>query len=270
MRNVYKKIGDFIGFLENYMRRPFYKKSDFLAIVINFLTIIMIGGFFNYFFINKITIEMNKANIEMSEANTRNLNTITERLKSDTTMVLEKLTALEKQANIGEKNVKMTSDLNSIIKNIQPNVIIKLEKETRSDIKKGIDLIFDIKNIGAHAVIIDQPKINIATIPIYSIYMKDNNLLINKDYLVENMTIGTVPPGQPVQQRVRLKFKNIEKVPRIIYFYTIFNTKIDRAVTNLAQKFLINYITKKEVMKLASMDYKIWGESKITFIDNEN
>jgi hypothetical protein len=102
MKELFNKMVDFMTFVEQHMKKPFYKKSDFLAIIISFLSIIVviIGAYLNWVFISRSTVELN-------QANTRNLNTVTDKLNSQTSEILGKMTVIEKQANIVEKKLEL-------------------------------------------------------------------------------------------------------------------------------------------------------------------
>ena len=101
--------------------------------------------------------------------------------------------------------------------------------------------------------------LHLATKAISSIDKIDNQLLINKDYEIQNMKIGNVPSGQDVKQIFHIRFKQPQKIPDTVYYYTVFETSTDWAITKLAQKVLTEYLDNKEIQKLASRNYSRWG-----------
>jgi len=176
------------------------------------LVTVILGGIFNYIFVTRLSNEL--------------INT--------------------------EKQVKMTLDIASFIKDIQPNLQIdaggiKYTSETRFDMY--------INNLGAHVATIEEPPLYLAAEPIISADNINNQLREGTDYQIKNMKIGNVPPGQKVQQKFEIKFKNIAKIPDRIYYYTTLGCQTDWAVIKVAQSVLRDYLTKEEVHKLTARSY---------------
>jgi hypothetical protein len=164
-----------------------------------------------------------------------------------------------------EKQVKMTLDVASFIKDIQPNLQIDAGGIKYED-KTTLIMHFDISNIGVNAVTIKEPTFWLTSEPISA---KDkttnptNRLREGTDYQLVNMTIGDVPPGQKVQHIFEIKFTNIAKIPDKIYYYTNFSCQTDWAVNKVALNILGDYLAKEEVQKLTVRDYNRNGPVEV-------
>ncbi len=186
------------------------------------LMTVIVGGIFNYIFVTRLSNEL---------ANT-------------------------------EKQVKMTLDIASFIKDIQPNLQIDAGGVKYQD-EATLNMYFNISNLGAHVAVIEEPQLYLATEPIFSTDNVSNQLCEGTDYQLKNMKIGNVPPGQKVQQIFGIKFKNIAKIPDKIYYHTTFDSKTDWAVSKVAQNVLRDYLANEEVQKLTARSYNRWGPVEI-------
>jgi hypothetical protein len=187
------------------------------------LVVVILGGIFNYVFVTRLSTEL---------ANT-------------------------------EKHVRVTLDITSFLKDMQPNLQISASGINYTD-KTTMDMAFDIVNLGAHVAIIEKPSLYLSTEPIFSSNNINSRLNEGVDYVLRTFEIGNVPPGQKVQQKFEIKFKNISASPDVIYYYTTFVTKTDWAVTKVAQNVLRDYLSKEEVQKLSARNYKRWGPVKVS------
>jgi hypothetical protein len=118
---------------------------------------------------------------------------------------------------------------------------------------------FDIKNLGNHVAIIEEPSLYLSVQPIYSSNRIENGGFRREDYELENMRIGHVPGGQHVKHVFHVKFKREVHIPNRIYYYTEFPTNTDWSIIKLAKNLLADYMNNDEIDNLARRPYSRWG-----------
>jgi hypothetical protein len=186
------------------------------------LIVVILGGIFNYIFVTRLSNELTNT----------------------------------------ERQTKITLDIASFIKDIQPNLQIDAGGIKYQN-TNTVNMYFDIINLGTNVVTIEEPTLYLATEPIFSTYQIKSQLHENTDFQLRNMKIGNVPSRQQVQHIFEIKFKKFAKIPDRIYYHTSFRSQTDWAVTKVAQNVLTGYLTKEEVKKLTLRTYYRWGAVEV-------
>jgi len=258
-------------------------KSKNLVKKIEFWTLVavVVAGISNYFLVTRFAAREYDANAKLAE-------TQMNRLKSSAQKLQDELTNVAKQAEISlfeankklieknverldssvtrlsdelantEKKVRISLDIAAFVKDIQPNLQIDLSKQTSLN-ENELIFSFDIKNIGTHAAIIEEPPLYLSILPIYSNTKIENPSFGRGDYELQNMRIGDVPAGQHVKHVFHVKFKKELRIPNTIYYYTEFQTNTDRSITKLAKRLLTDYMSNDEIDNLGRRTYSRWG-----------
>jgi len=253
-----------------------FKKIEFWTLVA-----VMLAGVSNYFFVTRFAAREYKANVKLAETQMNRLKSSTQKLQDDLTLaakqaeislveankkLIEKnverldssVTRLSDELANTEKRVRISLDIATFVKDIQPTLQIDLSNQTSLN-ENELIFSFDIKNLGTHVAIIEEPPLNLSIQPTYSRNKIENLSFSGGDYELQNMRIGDVPAGQHVKHVFLVKFKKELHIPNTIYYYTEFQTNTSWSITRLAKRLLIDYMSNDEIDNLARRSYRRWG-----------
>jgi len=252
------------------------KKIEFWTLIA-----VLVAGVSNYFFVTRFAAREYEANAKLAETQMNRLKSSAVKLQDDLTnaakqaeislfeanrKLIEKnverlessvTRAADELANI-EKRVRISLDIATFIKDIQPNLQIDLSNQISFN-ENELTFSFDIKNLGSHVAIIEEPPLYLSVQPIYSSIRIENPVFRREDYELQNMRIGNVPGGQHVRHVFHVKFKKEVHIPNTIYYYTDFLTNTDWSITKLAKRLLADYMSNEEIDSLALRSYRRWG-----------
>jgi len=254
-------------------------KSKNLLKKIEFWTLVavMLAGVSNYFFVTRFAVREYEANAKLAETQMNRLKSSAQKLQDDLTYVakqaeislfeankklIEKnverldssVTRLSDELANTEKRVRISLDIATFVKDIQPNLQIDLSKQMSLS-ENELIFSFDIKNLGTHVAIIEEPPLYLSIQPIYSNIKIEKLSFSRDDYELQNMRIGHVPAGQQVKHVFHVKFKKELHIPNTIYYYTEFQTNTDWSITKLAKRLLADYMSNDEIDILAHRPY---------------
>jgi hypothetical protein len=258
-------------------------KSKNLVKKIEFWTLVavILAGVSNYFFVTRFAAREYEANARLAETQMNRLKSSAQKLQDELTNLakqaeislfgankklieknLERLdssvTRLSEELAITEKKVRISLDIATFVKDIQPNLQIDLSNQMSLN-ENELIFSFDIKNLGTHVAIIEEPPLYLSIQPIYSNIKIENLSLSRGDYELQNMRIGDVPAGQRVSHVFLVKFKKELRIPNAIYYYAEFQTNTDRSITRLAKRLLADYMSNDEIENLTRRTYSRWG-----------
>ncbi len=223
-------------------------------------------GLCSYYYVTRHQAELDRKSIEKIDIELKNLP------KKDELQI----NYLEKSIELIQRNmIKLDDKTDRILETLsieeKKNVINVIDRENIKDIHPAIDrkvdmnyiadnkILYkiDIKNVGKYPIIIkDNRKAILSTSKIISLNKNTNQLLVNKDYKLENMgfPIGNIniTQGEEISQKNIIELITPEKIPDIIYYYISFEVETDPIIINSLNRLKLN---KDEIDKITHKTY---------------
>lgn len=214
------------------------------------LVVLIAGGVFGFFFIERVKLDESSANANLS------------RIAAEIAKVDKSFKRILAELAVKKEKVNTTLNVSDFIADIQPNIEIYLQPafEYRNN---TMCLIWEITNIGKHTVVIDEISLLLSPSIIETKTKESSLLRAGEDYIFVVPTIGELPPNQKTYHSFEIQLSKHVNIKRVFHF-SKFNSHIHPSIMNLANTLLGDYFTENEINKLVVRSFGRSGWLEIT------
>jgi hypothetical protein len=174
------------------------------------------------------------------------------RLESTTARLEEELDNLGRRTHV-------TVDLNALVQGLRPNVSFGLLRIAPA--KPGVvELTFQMRNLGGHAVTVDAPEIALAARPFAESGPGDGLLAPGQQYTVRADPVETLLPNESRNLTYAVVLNDPRRLANPLYYRATFRTSTDPAVVATSTGLLKGKLAEKDIRGLSVAQYGHAGE----------
>jgi hypothetical protein len=205
--------------------------------------------------IEQLEVKEKSGRVQLDDATRRFIELQINKLEGATARLESQLANLRAQTQV-------TADFNSVRQGLRPNLLFEALKSTLLQ-NDEIQILYEIKNIGSNAAIVEAPILSLSTRPITGIITRDALMVVGKDYSADIYRLGLFQPGYSCKTAYSIKLLNQTLRGSVIFYKFQIHVSTDPMAVSTASRILGNQISDAEMKELSQFTYNVGGSIQL-------